>query len=425
MSPSIIVTNLSKRYKLGELHRKATFRHTLGESLRNYFKGANKETFWALRDVSFLLQKGEILGIIGRNGAGKSTLLKLLSKITYPTVGKISVNGRIASLLEVGTGFHDELTGRENIFLNGSILGMKKKEICSKLEEIIDFSGVERFIDTPVKHYSSGMRLRLGFSVAAHLEAEILLVDEILAVGDAEFQKKCLGAMGDLRGSGRTVLFVSHQMVAIESLCSRVIWLENGQVCQDGQAREIVINYLSTFANALIAEGADLKTFKHRKGNGEVKFTKLEFLQCNGEKKSLFRCGDPLIARLYYLAEKTIQNPHFGFELHTDSGIKATSINTWSSGFEIPCLSPGSGYIEFEVPSLNLLPGRFYVTLWLSGTEIGYDELDHCAVVDIEPSDFYGSGRILPKEHSGLVILPCKWNLNGSCREVPQPIFAN
>src|SRR5206468_10115511 len=198
------------------------------------------ETIWALKDVSFKVQEGEVLGIIGRNGAGKSTLLKVLSKITYPTSGKMKVNGRLAALLEVGTGFHGELSGRENIFLNGSILGMTRKEIEAKLDAIVSFAGVERFLDTPVKHYSSGMFLRLGFAVAAHLEPDVLLVDEVLAVGDAAFQKKCLNAMDEMRSGGRTVLFVSHNLAAVENLCSRALWIDNGQIRLDGKPKDVI-----------------------------------------------------------------------------------------------------------------------------------------------------------------------------------------
>src|ERR1700686_4251577 len=224
MTESITVEELSKRYELGALQHETQLRDQLVHFLRAPFRRrAPKEILWALRDVSFKVDEGEVVGIIGRNGAGKSTLLKILSKITYPTSGRVRARGRVASLLEVGTGFHEELTGRENIFLNGSILGMSRKEVERKLDAIVEFSGVERFIDTPIKRYSSGMRLRLGFAGAAQLDPDNLIVDEVLAVGDAQFQKKCLATMGDLRRGGRTVLFVSHNLAAVENLCSRGI----------------------------------------------------------------------------------------------------------------------------------------------------------------------------------------------------------
>jgi lipopolysaccharide transport system ATP-binding protein len=248
MSIAIQADGLSKQYQLGRLQQAyGTLRESLTRTAKR-MTGAEhqspKEYVWALRDVSFKVDTGEVLGVIGRNGAGKSTLLKILTRITTPTAGRAVIRGRVGSLLEVGTGFHGELTGRENIFLNGSILGMKRREIQLKLDEIIDFSGIDRFIDTPVKRYSSGMYVRLAFAVAAHLEPEVLLVDEVLAVGDAEFQERCLGRMEDLSGRGRTVLFVSHNMQAINQLCDRAILLESGSVAADGPASEVVTQYL-------------------------------------------------------------------------------------------------------------------------------------------------------------------------------------
>src|SRR5690349_21328731 len=213
-------------------------------------RATEAETIWALRDVSFEVDEGEVVGIIGRNGAGKSTLLKILSKITYPTSGKVKVKGRVASLLEVGTGFHEELTGRENVYLNGSILGMTRREIDASLDLIVEFADIGEFLDTPIKRYSSGMRMRLGFSVAAHLRTDILFVDEVLAVGDVHFQKKCLGAMRDLGDGGRTVVFVSHNLAAVENLCKRTVWIADGRVKQDGPSRDVIKAYLNGFAAA-------------------------------------------------------------------------------------------------------------------------------------------------------------------------------
>lgn len=235
---AVKISDLWKRYQIGQV-KSTSFRENFGQ----WFKRREVEYFWALREIDFEVKKGEAVGIIGKNGAGKSTLLKVLSKITYPTKGRIEIDGRISSLLEVGTGFHPELTGRQNVFLNGSILGMTKKEIQSKFDEIITFSGVEKFIDTPVKHYSSGMKVRLAFSVAAHLEPEILIIDEVLAVGDAEFQKKCLGKMEDVTGEGRTVLFVSHNLIAVSKLCSKGILLENGQLSEYGDVNDVLGSY--------------------------------------------------------------------------------------------------------------------------------------------------------------------------------------
>jgi lipopolysaccharide transport system ATP-binding protein len=247
MGVAIAAEGLSKRYRIGELQaRYGTLRESLVRGARRLVGDGHhhREEIWALRDVSFEVPEGRVVGVIGRNGAGKSTLLKVLTRITTPTEGRAAIRGRVGSLLEVGTGFHPELTGRENVFLNGSVLGMKRREIAGKLDEIVDFSGIERFIDTPVKRYSSGMYVRLAFAVAAHLEPEILLVDEVLAVGDAEFQRRCLGRMQDFGASGRTVLFVSHNMQAVARLCERTILLDGGQVVQDGPSPDVVASYL-------------------------------------------------------------------------------------------------------------------------------------------------------------------------------------
>ena len=248
MKPILEIQNISKKYRI---QHQAGGYLSLRERMLDVFKFKQneKEDFWALKDVSFDVQPGESIGIIGRNGAGKSTLLKVLSKITPPTTGKIITRGRIASLLEVGTGFHPELTGRENIFFNGSLLGMKRKEIETSFDEIVDFSGVEKFLDTPLKHYSSGMQLRLAFAVAAFLEPEILIIDEVLAVGDAEFQKKCLGKMEDVSKSGRTILFVSHNMAAVENLCKRGVLLDGGRIINEGPINEVIERYQLSFGN--------------------------------------------------------------------------------------------------------------------------------------------------------------------------------
>lgn len=251
MKPIVRVEKVSKQYRIGAREAYGSLRESIVEAVRSPFKGLRRgngslrhETIWALRDVSFVVEPGEVLGIIGRNGAGKSTLLKVLSRITEPTTGRAQLFGRVASLLEVGTGFHPELTGRENIYLNGAILGMRKTEIDRKFDEIVAFAELEKFLDTPVKRYSSGMYMRLAFAVASHLEPEILVVDEVLAVGDAAFQKKCLGKMGEVAREGRTVLFVSHNMTAVRSLCGRAICLDNGTIIQEGETGQVVLDYI-------------------------------------------------------------------------------------------------------------------------------------------------------------------------------------
>ena len=414
MSYSILVENISKRYRIGERSRERMVGAAFVKFVKELFNKERTSAIWALKDVSFTIEPGEVLGLIGRNGAGKSTLLKVLSKITYPTSGSMKVHGRVASLLEVGTGFHEELTGRENIYLNGSILGMKRREIDAKMDAIIDFSGIEKFLDTPIKRYSSGMRLRLGFAVAAHLNADVLLVDEVLAVGDAEFQKKCLSAMSDLSGSGRTVLFVSHNMEAVENLCPRAIWIDDGQVREDGASRDVIQNYLMTFAGARRSIH-DLAALERRGGTGDVKFTGIEFLDHAGKEKALIRCGDGLVVRLHFEAARAVRSPHFAFELFTEFGTKVTSVNTWASGFEVPILPPGRGSIELEIECLNIMTGRYYISLWVAGVgSIWHDRLDQCTFIDVNTSDFYNSGRALSKHHCGLILFPAVWRMPGS-----------
>ncbi|HSI98276.1 MAG TPA: ABC transporter ATP-binding protein [Gaiellaceae bacterium] len=281
MSSAITVEGLSKRYRIGEFHSAyGTLRDAISDGARRLLRRelrSHYEEIWALRNVSFEVTEGEVLGIVGRNGAGKSTLLKILTRITTPTAGSATIRGRVGSLLEVGTGFHPELTGRENIFLNGSVLGMKQREIQRKFAEIVEFAGVETFIDTPVKRYSSGMSVRLAFAVAAHLEPEILLVDEVLAVGDAEFQRRCLGRMEDISLTGRTVLFVSHNMQALTQLCDRAIWLDKGEIVRDGPSSEVVARYLqSGYGTGSVREWPDIESAP---GDELVRLRRLRALQ--------------------------------------------------------------------------------------------------------------------------------------------------
>jgi lipopolysaccharide transport system ATP-binding protein len=377
---------------------------------RPFARMKETESIWALRDVSFEADEGEVVGIIGRNGAGKSTLLKILSRITYPTSGEVKINGRVASLLEVGTGFHDELTGRENIFLNGSILGMRKREVEERFDAIVDFSGVEQFIDTPIKHYSSGMRLRLGFAVAAHLEPDVLIVDEVLAVGDAGFQKKCIQAMEGLRNSGRTVLFVSHNLAAVENLCSRGIWIDEGKIRMDGAAKDIIASYMSSFVGERVS-GSDLSGAQNRLGSGEIRYTRLETLSPDGTPCAIIRSGDGLVLRFHYHAEKLMRDPSFGFRLYTEMGTLITETGHLLHGMHIPKVEPGDGYIELEIDSLNLVPGQYSLSLWITGqpSKIVYDG-DVRASLEVEVADVYKSGRMLDSRY-GLVYFPQRWRV--------------
>lgn len=327
------VEGLSKQYRIGKQERYRTFRDTITDAVTapvrrvagllrgNAAAAANlTETIWALKDISFEVKHGEVVGIIGRNGAGKSTLLKILSRITEPTTGYADVYGRVGALLEVGTGFHPELTGRENVFLNGAILGMSREDIKRKFDEIVDFAGVEKFIDTPVKHYSSGMGLRLGFAVAAHLEPEILIVDEVLAVGDAEFQKKCMGKMSDVAGEGRTVLFVSHNMAAVQSMCTRAVWLNSGEVVEQGRTDAIVSNYL----NRAIQSTTDqfFPDMEHAPGNDRIRVRRMRVVPAEGDPNTPISMVTPIRLEFeYWNLEPTLLN--LSLHIYTSDGILA------------------------------------------------------------------------------------------------------
>lgn len=409
MEDVIVVEHLTKRFRLGEQLGQTMLREALVDAIGRAMGAAksDEKTLWALRDVSFRIGEGELVGIIGRNGAGKSTLLKLLCRIMYPTSGTIRARGRIASLLEVGTGFHDELTGRENVYLNGSIMGMKRAEIDRKLEAVVDFAGVGRFIDTPIKRYSSGMRLRLGFAVAAHMEPDILLVDEVLAVGDIEFQKKCLKSMGDLRGGGRTVLFVSHNMAAVEHLCPRTIWIHGGRVHRDGASSEVIPAYMATFA-AVSQGSTDLDAIADRTGSGQARFVGIGFRDRAGQALQYVRSGDPLTVRMCFRTTAHIKDLRVGLEVYSEMGTKVAGSNTWATGFDITSVAPGEGEIDLEIDLLNLTPARYYLSLWLGDSHTLHDRLENCVVLDVEASDYFGSGRAI--DHGlGLVFLPGRW----------------
>lgn len=408
----IEVINLSKQYLIGKHQHNLQLREQLVAFIKHpfYLRKDEIPSIWALRDVSFSVLDGEVVGIIGRNGAGKSTLLKVLSKITHPTAGRIKVNGRIASLLEVGTGFHEELTGRENIYLNGSILGMRKREVDERFDAIVDFSGVELFIDTPIKRYSSGMRLRLGFAVAAHLDPDVLIVDEVLAVGDAGFQKKCLAAMEGLRSGGRTVLFVSHNLAAVENLCSRGIWIDSGSVRMDSSAKEVISAYLASYAGDQTT-GSDLSEVKNRLGDGDIRYTGIEYLGADGVPCSVVKSGEPLVFRFYYHAKRMIRDVSVGFRLFTEMGTLVTETSTSRHQLNPPKIGPGDGSIDLEVDLLNLLPARYTLSLWITGMDGTpvYDG-DVRVALDVEASDVYGSGRMLDSRN-GIVYFPQRWKM--------------
>ena len=421
MQSALIADHLTKQYTLGALAHETMIREALVNLVRRpsarRLREKHNDTILALNDVSFSVETGGVVGIIGRNGSGKSTLLKILSRITYPTSGQIHVNGRVASLLEVGTGFHEELTGRENIYLNGSILGMKKREIDARLDEIIEFAGIGRFLDTPIKRYSSGMRLRLGFAVAAHLLTHILLVDEVLAVGDFEFQKKCLSKMENLHQGGRTVLFVSHNLTAVEHLCPRTIWIDQGRVRQDGATEGVVHDYLAHFS-ANSRDPSNLADAKSREGTGQVRIVGIEFLDVSGAAMPVVRSGDPVTIRVHYEARTEVHGAQFGIEIFKP-GLHIAALRSVNAGQLIPYLTCGRGYIDAVCDCVNLVPGRYSITLWAKGpiadgnSKLYWDVIEGCATLDVEPSDFYGMGSGV-EYGSGIVLLPCHWEMSGA-----------
>ena len=365
MLPIIKVENLSKRYRIGERRDPyGSLRESLVRAARAPFRRLHNDqpkenTIWALKDVTFEVLPGEVVGVIGRNGAGKSTLLKILSRITEPTSGGVDLYGRVGSLLEVGTGFHPELTGRENIYLNGTILGMRKQEIERKFDEIVAFAEIEKFIDTAVKHYSSGMYMRLAFSVAAHLEPEILLVDEVLAVGDSAFQKKCLGKMSDVAREGRTVLFVSHNMGAVQSLCRIVILLESGRVVAEGDSQSVVAHYLSK-----ASEASSEATWTEEKapGNEEVKLIAIRAYSNDGDVCGIYSSKKDIYVEIEFTSKTDNPALHIGFDLMTNDGI--TIVRTYHTDLPLenwPLIKVGKNKMHCKIPAGLLNAGCYYV----------------------------------------------------------------
>ena len=418
--PIITVRNLGKSYRIGlKAEKYPTFRDALVgavkaplrriQKLREHGNGA--DTFWALKDVSFEVQRGEVVGIIGRNGAGKSTLLKILSRITEPTEGEARLRGRVASLLEVGTGFHPELTGRENIYLNGAILGMKKAEIDRKFDEIVAFSEVEKFLDTPVKRYSSGMYVRLAFAVAAHLEPEILIVDEVLAVGDAQFQKKCLGKMQEVaKGEGRTVLFVSHNMAAIQSLCHRVILLEKGLIAFVGDNCEGVALYLTSGRPQGTQLGMGLYELTNRTNPyapNVIMIKKLSIQNSRGNNTDTIGMGEGLFIRI------RIDGIDGCPKAQVAVIIKGRN-DQWLANFNTGMKPPTSGAkttndFLLHVPRLPFVPGSYWIDLSVAQKSVGrLDYVEHAALLHVADNDVYGSGYA-PGHGDGIVFLDGEW----------------
>lgn len=411
------VENLSKQYRLGTIGT-GTISHDLnrwwanirgkedpylkiGESNDRSSKG-DSEYVWALKDISFEVKKGEVLGIIGKNGAGKSTLLKILSKVTGPTTGSIKYNGRIASLLEVGTGFHPEMTGKENVFLNGAILGMTKKEIASKLDEIVAFSGCERYIDTPVKRYSSGMKVRLAFAVAAFLEPDILIVDEVLAVGDAEFQKKAIGKMQDISsGEGRTVLFVSHNMAAVENLCSRAILLDKGRVIMNDRTSKVLKFYLKEEKKQILKN--ELGIFNLDKDNKKKFGVKKIDLFCDCNQTSVIKSGSEFKILASVVSPMKLFGPEFGIGISNDKEESLMRFNNIHLGKSL-LIEEGTSEIVLVINDFPIYKkGVYFINVYFGDASGDYEVLNNAFSIDVESTDVFKTGRPLEEDYNKIV----------------------
>src|SRR5215813_1687087 len=400
MKPIIKVENVGKAYRIGGPRAPYnTLRESLVRAIRAPVtklerKSRNPEqTIWALKDVSFEVMPGEVVGVIGRNGAGKSTLLKTLSRITEPTKGYVDLYGRVGSLLEVGTGFHAELTGRENIYLNGAILGMKKAELASKLDEIVVFAEVERFIDTPVKHYSSGMYMRLAFAVAAHLETEILLVDEVLAVGDAEFQKKCLSKMGSVAKEGRTVMFVSHHMAVIQQLCRRVFLMRSGSICEEGDPETIISNYLN---DALYSTDGDFDLTSHpaRSSKHQPIIRRLRLFSATEMPTAYFYPDDTLVAEITLEPAAPIREPRLAMAIEDNFGRRITTVASYFRGSGLSGIDGGPCRVRCTLPRLRLGASNYLLSVSVADKYAGLlDSLDNVASFEVGWRNSYGNGE--------------------------------
>lgn len=417
MQPAIRVENISKFYNIGATRDRApyrTIRESIAESIKKPFRRSNgmdqpDTEFWAIKDVSFEVQPGQVMGVVGRNGAGKSTLLKILSRITTPTSGQIQYRGRLGSLLEVGTGFHPELSGRENIFLNGSILGMPRAQITKCFDEIVEFAEIGRFLDTPVKRYSSGMYVRLAFAVAAHLEPDILLIDEVLAVGDSNFQKKCLGKMGEVSKSGRTILFVSHNIAAMESLCNRCVFLDRGQLVLEGETRE-VLNFYQQH-NVDHANGVRDLSGIPRSGGQRPVMTEVVLGNESTSPAISVRMGSQLSFDVAFDTTGIPICPVLGVVIKTAFGSSVFGVNNrFIPGFEFT-KGAERARITCQIDRLPLMPGTYWVDLYLGDDQHDIDVITDAISFEVEQADVYGSGK-LPPASTGPIYVNASWALH-------------
>lgn len=407
MDYAIECTNISVRFK-----RYQEKNRMLRWTLLNFFKeNRTAEFFWALKDVSFTVKPGEAFAIVGQNGSGKSTLLKILTSIVQPDSGSVKVNGKVSALLELGAGFQPDLTGRENIYLNGSILGLSRAEITSRFADIVGFSELDAFIDTPIKHYSSGMYMRLGFSIAVHVEPDILVIDEVLSVGDQSFQQKCLDRIRDFKRKGKTIIFVSHDLSTVTQLCSRAILLHEGHVVARGTTSKAIDSYNSIIHDnreqRLIDEHAAIsEDLKDRWGNREMEITGVEFLDQSNQSTVCFRTGDPFRVRISYRAEQRIEKPVFGVAIHRNDGTHVNGPNTKLSG-AVPEYIEGKGAVVYDIPALMLLPGTYYFTaaVYNYACDNPFDHLDQMFTFSVIPG--------CTDEEFGVFFLPSAWSYEG------------
>jgi lipopolysaccharide transport system ATP-binding protein len=390
---AISVDGLSKSYRLGANASYGRLTESLSRLPRRFTKGsqATTEEFWALSDVSLDVSQGEVVGIVGRNGAGKSTLLKILSQVTRPTSGSARLRGRVGSLLEVGTGFHPELTGRENINMSGAILGMRRREIDERFNEIVEFADIGPFLDTPVKRYSSGMQVRLGFAVAAHLDSEILLVDEVLAVGDSEFQRRSQSRMSRTSQDGRTILFVSHNLAAVKNICPRSILINNGTVAADQDTQSVIDDYLrglSRTAAVDIAERTD------RNGDRSILLER-SWIEYKGSARDFMVTGEPATLVLAFIAQPHVRNVEVSVGLFDAAGAGSLYLGTKLSGYAIASM-PTRGLIKVDLDKVALLPGTYYANTYITSEGKLADWLLGAFEIRVEPGDFYGTGQLPP-----------------------------
>lgn len=415
-APVVRAEGLGKQYRIARAPTSSDER-SLADSARRVLRASRwsrrREDFWALRDVSFEVQQGEILGIVGPNGAGKSTLLKILARITDPTEGRAEIRGRLGSLLEVGTGFHPELTGRDNVMLNGAILGMRRAEIIRRFDEIVEFSGIERFIDVPVKFYSSGMYVRLAFSIAAHVDPDVLVVDEVLAVGDIDFQRKCLGRIDEVASSGRTIIFVSHNLVTLSAICTRAILIERGQLAAEGDVPRVLERYVESATRNV---GVSLRKREDRKGSGRVRFTSVRVIGPAGPAV----VGDDAEVCLEYEADSSAEpaNVSVGLAVYGPMGeaIFLTSTNVSGQHF---ARIPTHGAFYCSIPRLPLLPGRYLLNVYAEVNGLLADWVESAYEFDVVEGDYFGSGQLPPGSH-GHLIVDHSWTVTTIADEQPR-----